>query len=82
MHINKITISLSIIYIIINALFVFDLSRRLDTTEQTLVRVQEQSNTASMLLLAHVDLHGLMRNKNDIDGYDNMLPILPGRKYD
>ena len=82
MHINKITIWLAVIYVIINAFLVIDLSKRLGDTEETLASVSAQTNASTMLLLAHVELHRLERNQNNIERYDNLLHIFPKKKYD
>ena len=83
MYLNKITLALIVIYAIINAYTVIDLSERLDITEG--IVVTKQSNAASMLLLAHIELHDLEKQKENVgryNNYDNLLPILPKKKYD
>ena len=85
MYLSKIALGLFAIYVIINAVVVMDLSKRLEVTEGTLAAVKEQSTAATMLLLAHVELHELTDDKKNIlkyDNYDNLLQILPRRKYD
>ena len=85
MYLNKITLALIVIYAIINAYTVIDLSERLDITEGKLIVVTKQSNAASMLLLAHIELHDLEKQKENVgryNNYDNLLPILPKKKYD
>ena len=85
MYLNKITLALIVIYAIINAYTVIDLSERLDITEGKLIVVTKQSNAASMLLLAHIELHDLETQKENVgryNNYDNLLPILPKKKYD
>jgi len=85
MYLNKLTLALFVIYAIINALTVVDLSKRLEVTEGSLAGVTKQSYAATMLLLAHVELHELGEKKEDIErynNYDNIFPVYPKKKYD
>ena len=85
MYINKITLGLFIVYVIINAYLVIGLASRVDYIEPKLDAVSEQSRAASLLVLAHVELHGLERDyrqTNRYNNYDNLLPVLPRKNYD
>ena len=85
MYLSKVTLALLAIYAIINAYLVIDLNSRLEVAEGSLSVVKEQSTAATLLLLAHVDLHELTEKKKDMlryNNYDDLLPILPKKKYD
>ena len=85
MYLNKITLALFVIYAVINALHVIDLNQRLEVAEVNLAGVKKQSAAATMLLLAHIELHDLEKQKENVgqyNNYDNLLPILPKKKYD
>ena len=73
------------IYAIINAYLVIDINSRLEVAEVKLEAVREQSTACTMLLLAHVDLHGLEKQQKGINrynNYDDLLPLFPKKKYD
>ena len=82
MYLNKITLGLLVVYVIINALFVLDLSKRLEVTEITQHVIREQGDATSRLLLIHIDLKNLERSLDPLKNKGSLYNIYPQIKYD
>ena len=82
MYLNKITLALLVIYIIINAIYVIDLNNRVEIIATKQHVIKEQSNATTMLLLAHVDLANLEREYNLGEKKNKLYDIYPRIKYD
>jgi hypothetical protein len=82
MYLNKITLALLVIYIIINAVYVIDLNNRVEIIATKQHVIKKQSNATTMLLLTHVDLDNLERKYNLGEKKNKQYNIYPQINYD